>query len=359
MYEITIFPNTIAPWFTQVFAGIFELQKDGKAAVSIASQIEHTELIDSLALLLEVRESRSGRRRTILIDLNDNTRFSVPEAVSWYDRIVKRSFSSPYIGKLPVDIQGKVAPYGINFNCGSPSVPVLRLFSAHHLMRVQAVGKPKAGKQRLWWQHELRFLLYLLGRSNLSLYERDFEGSPNDSTKHGIFFLTRLFESNGSADGLTTFSRERIELVKALKKGFGRRFHGGIVKNRISERYCDKELLFPKVSRRQFTRILREADIAVCTLGVGKSTPWKLGEAIAAARCIVSEPLFFELPAPLEESIHIRTYRTIEDCLKMCEELIRDRKTMRQMKEQAWCYYHLHVKADRLMERILREAFSN
>ncbi len=93
MYEITIYPNTIEPWFTQVFAGLFELQRNGKATVSIATHIGRAELMDSVALLLEARESNSGRTRTILIDLNDNTCFSVPEAVSWFDTNRETKFS--------------------------------------------------------------------------------------------------------------------------------------------------------------------------------------------------------------------------------------------------------------------------
>ncbi len=202
-------------------------------------------------------------------------------------------------------------------------------------MRLRLLGKLKAKKRGLSWQSQLRFLLYLT-RNNSSLYEKDFEGPPHESAKYGVFFLTRLWEDKDSPDGLTKFSQARIELAKVLKTEFGSRFHGGVVRNHISERYCSKDLLYSKVSRREFTRTLRESDIAVCTLGIGKSTPWKLGEAIAAAKCIVSESLFFELPMPLEEGVHLRTFRTTEDCLQACEQLFRDPRSMKRMKEQVW-----------------------
>ncbi len=193
-----------------------------------------------------------------------------------------------------------------------------------------------------------------MAKNDFSLYDSDFEGHPHSPTKYGVFFITRLFDLG---KGLTDFSRERIELVKALKKEFGPRFHGGILKNRLSERYCPRDLLYSKVSRRQFTKTLKESDIVVSTLGVGESNPWKLAEAIAGARCIVSEPLRFELPAPLEEGVHIRKFVTVDDCLRTCQELIRNPESIREMKENVWAYYQQHGKAEKLMARILAEAF--
>ena len=353
MYKIMIYPNTLAPWFSQVYAGLYELRRSGKARMSLSTELKHSELFDGTSLALEVTELSSGKKRSILVDLNDNRHFSIPQAIEWFDVIVKRSFYPGTVSKLPSYLRNKIVPYGINFNCGSPTVPILQLFVAHHLMRFRLLGRPKSKKHGFEWRHQLRFLLYMT-KNDFSFYESDFEGHPHAPTKYRVFFISRLFDLG---KGLTDFSRERIELVKALKKEFGPRFHGGIVKNRLSERYCPRDLLYAKVSRRQFTKTLKESDIVVSTLGVGESNPWKLGEAIAGARCIVSEPLRFELPAPLEEGVHIRKFVTADDCLRTCEELIRNPESIRQMKENVWGYYQQHVKAEKLMARILAKAF--
>lgn len=355
MYEITLYPNTLGPWFTQVYAGLFDLQRSNKARITISPRLPHSDLMDSAALLLEAKNTANGKKRMILIDLNDNTPFSVPQAVERYDLTAKRSFLGQRIAELSAGVRERVVPYGINFNCNSPSVPILHLFVVHHLMRLRLIGKPKTKKLALWWQHQLRFLFYLT-RSNLSLYEKDFEGSPQEKTKYDVFFLTRLFEVKRGE--LSDFSRDRIQLVQELKNEFGENFFGGIVIDEISKRHCPRGLLVPKVSRREFVETLKRSDIAICTLGVGKSNPWKLGEAIAAARCVVSEPLYFGLPVPLEEGRHIRTFVTIQDCLRTCQELVRKPDLIKQMKGQVWEYYQQNVKAERLIERVLFQAFS-
>jgi hypothetical protein len=357
MYEITIYPNTIAPWFSQVYAGLFDLQQSGKARVSISTQFDRSELMDAKSLALDVKELRSNKNISILIDLNDNRNFALPDAIDWFDVIVKRSYYQPEIDKLPERMRNKIIPYGINYNCGSASIPIVQLFTYHHLLRLRLLGGPKTNRYKPWFsmQHQLRFLFYL-GRNNLSLHEPDFMATPDWPTKYSIFFITRLFKSG---QGLTEFSWQRIELVKALKKEFGSRFHGGIVRTELAERHCPKELLFTKISRRQFTKTLKESDIAVCTLGVGQSNPWKLGEAMAAARCIVSEPLLFKLPTPLQEEINIKTFNTVDDCLAACEELVRNPRLIKQMKENNRDYYQQYIKAERLLERVLVDSFRN
>ncbi len=354
MYEIIIHPNSLTPWSTQVYAGLYELQRSGKVKISLSTQLECSELLDTATLSLEARNLDTGDIRTILIDLGDFTCFSVQHSIEMHDYVVKRSYLAREIDKLPTHLKTRVFPYGVNYNCCSRIVPIFQLFCAHHLMRSKLLRKPKSKNGIFSWHDQVRFMLYMY-KNNVSLYEEDYEGTPGSPSKFSIFFVTRLFEFGGD---LTEFSRERIALVKALRKEFGTRFCGGIVKTPISERHCPKGLLQPKVSRREFTKTLRESDIAICTLGLGNSNPWKLGEAIAGARCIVSEPLFFELPVPLEEGIHLRTFISIDDCLQVCEELIRKPDTIRQMKEQVWRYYQQHVKAEQLTWKIITDAFN-
>lgn len=353
MYDITLYPNTIAPWFSQVYAGLFNLQENGKARVSISTQFDDSRLIDGTSLAIKVYDRNRDREIRVLIDLNDNRNFAVPEALEHFDVIVKRGFHHTGIAKLDEKQRRKVIPYGVNFNCGSNSVPILQLFTYHHLMRLKFLGGSRTRKHKLSMQQQLRFLFFVW-KNNLSLNEDDFIASPDYPSRHKIFFITRLFVSS---KGLTDFSRQRIELVRALKKEFGANFYGGIVRTQGTERFCPKDLLIPKVSRRQFTRLLMSADIAINTLGVGQSNPWKLGEALAASRCIVSEPLFFDLPEPLEEGINVKSFASIEECLSTCGDLLRDSEQIRWIKQNNWNYYHENVSSEKLLEKLLGRCF--
>lgn len=353
MYEITLYPNTLAPWFSQVYAGLFDLQRSGKARVSISTRFDDDRLIDGTSLAVRVRDPDRGRTLGILIDLNDNRNFAVPQALDDYEIVIKRGFLESELGKLDECRRAKVIPYGINYNCGSHTVPILQLFTYHHLMRLRLRGGARSRKHKISVQHQLRFLFYTR-KNNLSLHEQDFMAAPDAPTVNKIFFITRLFVS---ANGLTEFSRQRIELVRSLKKEFGRYFYGGIVRNRMTERFCPKDLLISKVSRRQFSRLLKGSDIAINTLGVGQSNPWKLGEALAASRCIVSEPLVFKLPQPLLENENIKSFDSIDSCLSACDELLSNPEQVRWMKENNSKYYQENVKAEKLMEQLLTRSF--
>lgn len=354
MYSIVIFPNTIAPWFSQVYAGLYELSDTGSVDVTISPRVVHRDLVDATSLALEVTDHDSARTLRILIDLDDTKRFAFPHLIDQFDVIAKRSFFRPEIEKLPRAQQRKIIPYGINFNCGSPSIPVGRLFLNHHLLRLRLGLLKSKQSQRFLFQHQLRFLFFL-ANNDLSLNEADFINSPDSPTRHDIFFVTRMF---GTQQGLTEFSQRRIELMQALRKTFGPRFHGGIVRTRLSERFCPKELLRPKMSRRKFAETLGASNVVVSTLGVGGSNPWKLGEFIAAARCIVSEPLVFELPIPLEERKHICSFTSTDHCLETCDALLSNDSLVNDMKHHAESYFLNHVTASRLILSLLTRAFA-
>ncbi|MFQ5470378.1 MAG: glycosyltransferase [Gammaproteobacteria bacterium] len=351
-YDITLFPNTLSPWFSQVYAGLYDLQRAGKADISLSTRFKYPQLVDATSLAIEVKEKATDRTLRILVDLNDNRNLSVPSVTDWFDVIVKRSFHPPTLEKLPEKARNKIIPYGLNFNCGSRAMPVMTLFLNHQLVRLKNLGKLNLKKHKFVFQHQLRFLFYLF-KNNLSLHEDDFMGTPGGLTKNRIFFITRLFSRGND---LTEFSYNRIELLKKLKKEFGDSFLGGVVRNSLSEKYCPRDLLCEKVSRREYTTMLRESDIAICTLGVGESNPWKLGEAVAGARCIVTEPLRFKLPNDLEEGVHVKTFVTNDECVQACAELLEQPELVRQMKENTQDYYEQYVRSDRLVERFLVES---
>lgn len=354
MYDITVYPNTLAPWFSQVYAGLFDLQKSGKARVSISTRFDDARLIDGTSLALKAHDPDRNHTVGILVDLNDNRNFTVPQALDDYDVVVKRGYLWSELDKLDERRRSKVIPYGINYNCGSRNVPILQLFTYHHLMRLRLLGGARSRKHKLSMQHQLRFLFYAR-KNNLSLHEQDFMAPPDAPTVNRVFFITRLFISSS---GLTEFSRQRIELVRALKNEFGRHFYGGIVRNQMTEKFCPKDLLIPKVSRRQFSRLLKGSDIAINTLGVGQSNPWKLGEALAASRCIVSEPLVFQLPEPLREDENIKSFESIDTCLSACDGLLGNPGQVRWMKENNSRYYQENVRAENLMEKLLARSFA-
>lgn len=347
---MTVYPVTLSPWFTQVYAGLFDLARSGRICISISNAFDHATLIDGTSLPLRIRSLKTEREFALLIDLNDNRNFAHPSLLSEFDVIAKRSYLQRYLERLSDAERHKIIPYGINLCAGSTSMPIARIFFAHHAIRLSQRSRLTLKLSSINFQHQARFLLYLL-KSNLSLFEDDFTEDREIEPSDTVFFVTRLF---GTDDKLTPFSLERVELVRRLKEHFADRFFGGIIDNKLSRKHCSRELLLKKLSRREFIRAQKNAQIVVSTLGVGDSTPWKLGEALAGGRCIVSEPLRFALPVELVDDQDFKTFSSIDECLQVCEALMADRERSTRLSRAAASFYDSHVRSARLLENLLR-----
>jgi hypothetical protein len=65
-----------------------------------------------------------------------------------------------------------------------------------------------------------------------------------------------------------------------------------------------------------------------------------MAEYLAASKCIVSEPIDNELPAPLD---HISVYRSESECMEACDRLLSDPSLAAFHRLQSWNYYETYV----------------
>jgi hypothetical protein len=78
-----------------------------------------------------------------------------------------------------------------------------------------------------------------------------------------------------------------------------------------------------------------------------------MAEFLAASKCIVSEPIYNELSAPLD---HISLYRTKDECLAVCECLLADKSRAELQRQQSWDYYEKYVRPGAHMADLLHRA---
>jgi hypothetical protein len=96
--------------------------------------------------------------------------------------------------------------------------------------------------------------------------------------------------------------------------------------------------------------------VSVVTTGIHQSVPGKLGESLAAGRCIVTEPLAYELPVQLEEGRHYLVFRNPEECVAQCRRLLDDDGLAAAMQAANREYYERHGSLTRTIERCLSRA---
>ena len=80
---------------------------------------------------------------------------------------------------------------------------------------------------------------------------------------------------------------------------------------------------------------------------------------MAGSRCIVSEPLTFEMPVPLIEGMHHLVFRTPKECVRACEERLGDAGMASTMRQANFAYYLSNVNPAQLMLRSLQTTFEH
>jgi hypothetical protein len=354
-FTVELAPWSLAPWLSQVFTGLYDLQDAGVIVVRLVDNLGGSTWLDRFTVPMRVTECRTGKTVVVAIDLNDTSKFSIKSGLETVDVVFKRSYKQQLLKSHSADFAERTLPYGFNYNCYSRSVPTAQLSAYHYGLRLKTLGKSGRTTRAAWRTHHLRFLLSGIP-NNISIFEDSFRWQPDAPSQPRVFFVTRLHASQQDGKEIEYLSRQRVELVRTLKSELGSRFVGGIVKDKLSRRRCPKELLFDKVSRRTFVRMLRGSDILISTLGIGKSTPWKFAEGMAASRCILSEPLFFDVPDTFQIGTHYHEYRSVEDCVEKSYSLLENPDCIRATKYAVWKFYERYGRASALMEGLLRRA---
>lgn len=183
---------------------------------------------------------------------------------------------------------------------------------------------------------------------HLEEYERD--SSLRGSGK--VLFQPKAWDPRTGSDPA---DRERIneyraDLIRALRADLGPRFIGGFIPDNFAREHYGDLLTTSQTGRSEYLTSIREVDIGIASIGLHRSTPFKIPEYLAAGRAVVSEPLHFEVdPAPGQA---LNTFSSVDDCLTQVADLLRDGPTLDQRQDAALAYWRDHVRPDRIAQRL-------
>jgi hypothetical protein len=287
---------------------------------------------DPMVIVFDV--DAAGSRR-IAIDLRDGEGISYPiiERVEIY---FKRAFYAPECDRLG-PLGAKIRPFGLNFPCRSARSAV-RLLTA--------IGGPIA----LTGRSGLHRVQQYLGTAAPEVFEQ----GPDVPLEPAVAFQPRLWRQDEIAAGESDLlNRERVEMVRALKRAFGARFIGGLVPTAFAREHFPDDLTPHSSKYADYLRIKKRCLISVYTRGVEHSLAFKLGETVAASQCLVSVPLRYQLPRPLEAGRHYLEFETAEQCIDACQRLLDDPVLAREMRHANHRYYREQVEPAAHLARVL------
>jgi hypothetical protein len=157
------------------------------------------------------------------------------------------------------------------------------------------------------------------------------------------------------ADHHTGPNFQRAELIRTLQRRLGDRFRGGFAPTDYARRHFPDCLSDQPSEPVAYMRAVQSCAVVVSTIGLRRSTPYKLPENLSASRAIVSDPLHFGLPTPLVDGTHLLMATDPESCADACERLLDDPSLVAHLREHAWYYYQREVRPDMLLRNRLHD----
>ena len=304
----------------------------------------------------EVVEIRTCGKR-IAFDMGDRSMLHHDIGVQYLndvDMYFERSHEPEFILTLPTALRDKVRPFGFNYYVTYPGNPV------------ETIPKTLQGKL-------IKKAKQLTGYSRC-MYVDAFEKCADYKEKDlRIIFMARLWDpeeirlDDSTPTHLRAYreymreerqqiNRDRIAIIRALRKEYGDRFVGGIQHNAFSEKCCSDILLPVKLTRKKhYLSEMQRADICIGSTGLHKSIGWKTGEYVASSRAIVAERLCYCVPGDFAEDENYLPFDCVDECLCAVDKLYRNPMAVYQMKQKNEKYYWEYLRPEQQIMNALRQ----
>jgi hypothetical protein len=287
---------------------------------------------DPMVIVFDLHADKTIR---VALDLRDGEGLSQP-IVERADVYFKRAFYPVECERVP-QYRLKMLPFGFNYGCRSRRSTVRLLASVGGAIALTG----RSGIDRL--------KQYLLTPG-----QDVFELTPGRPAEPLVAFQTRLWTPEEVAQGESEpLNAERLATVRALKKAFGRRFVGGLVPTAFARQHYPEDLTPHSSKYADYLRIKKRCLVSVYTRGVEHSLAFKLGETFAASQCLVSVPLRYSLPVPIEIGRHYLEFEGVDACVAACERLLADPALAQLMRRANHEYYQREIEPAAKMTRVL------
>lgn len=319
-------PLTIHSW--SVLCGLSMLANDGSISLDVRDLGYDDE---PYTLMLEVKDHQRHSPVQVSLAVGDAGRDSFTRRESLADIVFRRSSS----------IGDNSRPLGMLLGVESGKEPISRYLLSTFSRAIRR--RSMSGARRT---------VSALARGRFPTVE-EYELNSASRGTGGVFFQPRAWDpAEGDPNDREMINEYRAELIRALRSEFGPGFTGGFVASEFARaRY--PELLFTGSSERSdYLARIRQSDIGIASIGLHRSTPFKIPEYLAAGRAVLSEPLYFQVGPDPDGAIG--SFTSVSDCVEQVSTLLSNRDQLIQRQEAALVYWRDHVRPDRIMARMIR-----
>lgn len=256
------------------------------------------------------------------------------------DYYFKRSYSESE--NLKFRNRNKIKPLGLFYRVHYPNLPIFH---------------KKSFKDKV-----VDTIRFVSGR-DYRFYPGFFESKPTYKIdkEPNIFFTTRLWNPDGESDEIISsekirlerlfINETRIQLVRSLKNIYGNRFFGGISSTLYSKHICPDLIIDNNLYRRDnyIRNLKKKFDICIGSSGLHHSIGGKIGEYVAASKCIVAEKFTYLATSEFQENKNYLSYTTVDECLDIISNLLGNHQLIKDIEENNYEYYNSYLRPDRLI----------
>jgi hypothetical protein len=340
-----------------ILTGLAQLAREGRIELAMDVRPEESPLTDGP---WHLRDKASGlvelfvdERRSALIDVHDSWEIDA-HALATHDLYFKRSLR-PLSPRLPH--AQRLRALGLVDDVRADG------FDRYEAQRILLAHAPRAARTRAFVRFLGSTLLAAAGRGNRPVLAR-MHAPPRFDQAPRALFMTALWDPGlvpawapQKRAEFEAINQTRVAVLRALRRAFGPRFHGGLRHSDYTRRHYP-ELLLPSAaagSPREFIRHVHEHPVCVTTTGLHDSTGWKLAEYLALSRAIACEPPLYAVPGELAAGRHYLEFRDPDACVAAVGRLLQDADERHAMMQRNWQYWQQWLRPDRLAWRIVEE----
>ncbi len=299
---------------------------------------------------LDVTAAVARSPRRVTVDLSDHNRIFYPQALDACDVYFKRSYYAPEVERLPPPHGAKVVPYGMNFACTNRRA---RFLAARRVLSTALAG---------WWSAPRQAVRALASGARelrhiwLHASPDELQQGPEVPVEPVVLFQTRVWPPEDSTDDLHRVNEARASLVRRLRAALGPSFRGGFVPWDFARRAYPDLVVQENYRQADYIRTSKRALVGIYTRGLHDSLAFKMPEYLASSKCVVAEPLRNALPAPLVAGRHYLEFRSEDECVAHCENLLTHPDVAAEMRRANHAYYRQWVEPEAHAEWLLRRA---
>ena len=347
----------------QVVAGLTMLDRAGEVDLTYVCRSRRELPAHRQTPWIEVHDHDTRQWWRVCIDLADGPNLDGGRH-ELADVVFKRSLDP---AEVPDDLPAVRRPYGLSYRCRSGLEG--RMLTQTVLSLPSAAARVKNNQPWREWAKEAAYPLLQpiqLERATRQPHRSvpsiprlvsQFEIPPGEPAEPLVLFQTRVwpFDDRPSHASRPAFNEERADLIRTLRRRLGDRFCGGLQPSpeaRALYPDCLTDLPHERVA---YLGVVRRCAIVVTTPGLLGANPATLAECLAGSRAVVSKPLRYPVPRPLDEPDQISYFADAEACADACEQLLDDPDLVAHRRQQAWDYYRREVRPDALLRNRLTE----